>query len=112
VASFCYNGPRVPLGCCPVLQYIPCCNVVIYSKGRVLKNYEILLSNLSVVGFRCQSCCSSKSVSLFWNTRALVTAVQWSLVVNDLSITLSGKWALGGRLVASLMLILRLIFSN
>jgi len=43
--------------------------------------------NFSVVSFNCQSCCR-KSYSQFQNARALVTAVQWSLVVNDLSITL------------------------
>jgi len=88
-----------------------CYNVVIYSKGRVLKIYKTSLSNLSVVGFRCKWLLhsSNKSFSLFWNTRALA---QWSLVVNDLSMTLSGIWALVGKLVASLMLILRLIFSN
>jgi len=69
--SFCYNDPRVHLGYGPALQYIPCCSVVIYSKGRVLKVYKISLSTLSVVGFRCQSCCSSKSFGLFWNIRAL-----------------------------------------
>jgi len=33
--AFCYNGPRVHLGYCPALQYIPC-SAVIYSKGSVL----------------------------------------------------------------------------
>jgi len=33
MTSFCHNGPRVHLGYGPVLQYIPCCSVVIYSKG-------------------------------------------------------------------------------
>ena len=65
-----------------------------------------------MVGFRCQSFCSSESFSLFWNTRALVAAAELSLVVHGLWITLSGILALVGKFVASLMLILRLIFSN
>jgi len=35
-----------------------------------LKIYKISLFNLSVVGFRCQSCCSSKSLS-FLEDRSL-----------------------------------------
>jgi len=31
MTSFCYNGPRVHLGYAPVLQYLPCCSVVVYS---------------------------------------------------------------------------------
>jgi len=44
VTSFCYNGPRVPLGYAPVLQNILLFCVVFCSKGRV--------SNLISGGFQ------------------------------------------------------------
>ena len=51
------------------------------------------------MGFSCQSCCSSKSFSHFWNNGALVTAAQWSLVVSDLSTVHCSwiVWALVGK---------------
>jgi len=60
VTSFCYNGPRVPKGYTPVLQYTLLFCIAFYSKGRVLKLYKISVFILSVVGFSCQSCYSSK----------------------------------------------------
>jgi len=113
VISCCDNGPRVPLGYAPVLQYTLLFFIVFYSKGRVLKLFTISSFDLSVVSFSWQSCCSSKSFSHFWNTRALVTAARWSLRVSDLSITLSLKYmSLSWQIVTCLMRILRLIVSN
>jgi len=63
--------------------------LVFNSRGRAL---QISLFNLSVVRFSCRSCFSSKSFSRFWNTRSLVIAPQWSLVVSHLSITLFLKY--------------------
>ena len=55
-----------------------------------------------MVGFRCQSFCSSKSFCLFWKTRTLVTAAQWSLVVRNLSITLFLKYMSFSRQICSI----------
>jgi len=51
--------------------------------------------------YSCQNCCSSKSFSHFWYTRALVTAAQWSLVVSDSSITLFLKYTSLGKQICS-----------
>jgi len=77
---------------CRTVHLVALYRLVFYRKGRVLKLYKISSFNLSVVDFSCQSCCSSKSFSHFWNTRSLVTAAEWSVVVSHLSSTLFLKY--------------------
>jgi len=91
VTSFCYNGPRVQLDQADLTVSLVC--VMSYSNGRV-QLYRVL-------GFSCQRGCSSKSFVHFWNTRALVTAAQWSPVVSDLSITLFLKYVSLSRQICS-----------
>jgi len=80
----------------PLSNSIPF-SVVFYNFRKI----RYLIYQWWPVGFGCESCCSSKSFSHFWKTRALITAAQWSLVVIDLSITLFLKYTSLSRQICS-----------